>query len=117
MRTRNCSPRDRYQCTRALRRLLCEWLNADCTSSRPFGVSGTAYMKALCGNAGSAGEAGAPAEPEGPEAAKLDIRVGRIVQIETHPDADRCPGCLLLTELFLGSVHCIGHCKYPVLRS
>ena len=32
---------------------------------------------------------GAAAEPEVPEVAKLDIRIGKILQIETHPDADR----------------------------
>ena len=41
-------------------------------------------------NAGNAGEAAAPAEAEGPEVAKLDIRVGRIVNIQPHLDAERC---------------------------
>ncbi len=39
--------------------------------------------------AAPAAEADGSAQPEVPEAAKLDIRIGRIVQIETHPDADR----------------------------
>jgi tRNA-binding EMAP/Myf-like protein len=30
----------------------------------------------------------APAAEEGPEFLKLDVRVGRIVSIERHPDAD-----------------------------
>lgn len=38
----------------------------------------------------AAAPATAPAAPaeEGPEFLKLDVRVGRIVSIETHPDAD-----------------------------
>ena len=43
--------------------------------------------------AAAAAEADGAAQPEVPEAAKLDIRIGRIVQIETHPDADRRAAC------------------------
>ncbi|KAK9831945.1 hypothetical protein WJX81_001829 [Elliptochloris bilobata] len=41
-----------------------------------------------CAARATAGEGGATAQSEGPEVAKLDIRIGKIVQIETHPDAD-----------------------------
>mgnify|MGYP002632206280 CR=1 FL=1 len=35
-----------------------------------------------------AADAAAPAAAEAPEITKLDIRVGRILSIEVHPDAD-----------------------------
>lgn len=62
-----------------------------------------------------AGEQGATVEADVPEVAKLDIRIGKVVQIETHPDADR--RAALHTPLVpkLPSSHLRGNCSGVVL--
>jgi hypothetical protein len=68
--------------------------------------------------AAPAAEADGAAQPEVPEAAKLDIRIGRIVQIETHPDADRraarIPCRFMSLETKAVSAQVLTH---PLLRS